>query len=150
MAITGIAAIIDGKTSDFSFKTVLGWRKFIIGAQDPTNAHWCNLWDLWYVKLALEWYQVVLGCLRVHKNVFTKIAITEVNFSHRPKIAILWVGPNCTHLRQLLYVQLTWCKFGASTTTRKNFGPPEVFLKTVLWDDFFQAVFCQFTGSFWN
>ena len=39
VAITGIAAIIDGKTSDFSFKTVLGWRKFIIGAQHPTNAH---------------------------------------------------------------------------------------------------------------
>ena len=39
VAITGIAAIIDGKISDFSLKTLLGWRKFIIGAQDPTNAH---------------------------------------------------------------------------------------------------------------
>ena len=57
----------------------------------------CDMWNY-----ALEWYQVVLGCLRVHKSVFTKIAITEVNFSHRPKIAILWVCPNCTHFRQLL------------------------------------------------
>ena len=39
VAITGIAAIIDGKTSDFSFKTLLGRRKFIIAAQHPTNAH---------------------------------------------------------------------------------------------------------------
>ena len=39
LAITGIAAIIDGKISDFSFKTLLGWRKFINGAQDPTYAH---------------------------------------------------------------------------------------------------------------
>ena len=39
VGITGIAAIIDGKISDFSLKTLLGWRKFIIGAQDPTNAH---------------------------------------------------------------------------------------------------------------
>ena len=95
-------------------------------------------YDKWN-NYALEWYQVVLGCLRVHKNVFTKIAITEVNFSHRPKIAILWVGPNCTHFRQLLWIQLAWCDFGASTTTRKSFGPPEVFLKTVLWDDFFSG-----------
>ena len=58
-------------------------------------------YDKWNTY-ASEWYQEVLGCLRVHKNVFTKIAITEVNFSHRPKIAILWVGPNCTHFRQLL------------------------------------------------
>ena len=57
----------------------------------------CDMWNY-----ALEWYQVVLGCLRVHKTVFTNIALTEVNFSHRPKIAILWVGPNCTHFRQLL------------------------------------------------
>ena len=46
VAITGIAAIIDGKISDFSFQTLLGWRKFNIGAQDPTNAHLYNLWDL--------------------------------------------------------------------------------------------------------
>ena len=39
VAITRIAAIIDGKISDFSFKTLLGWRKFNIGAQDPANAH---------------------------------------------------------------------------------------------------------------
>ena len=39
VAITGIAAIIDGKISEFSFNTILGWRKFLIGAQDPTNAH---------------------------------------------------------------------------------------------------------------
>ena len=57
----------------------------------------CDIWNY-----ALEWYEVVLGCLRVHNNVFTKVAVTEVNISHRPKIAILWVGPNCTHLRQLL------------------------------------------------
>ena len=41
------------------------------------------------LNYALEWYQVVLGCLRVHNNVFTKIAITEVNISHCPKIALL-------------------------------------------------------------
>ena len=39
MGIVGIAAIIDGKISDFSFKTLLGWWKVIIGAQEPTNAH---------------------------------------------------------------------------------------------------------------
>ena len=50
-------------------------------------------YDKWN-NYALEWYQVVLGCLRVHKNVFTKIDMSEVNFSHRPKITILWVGPN--------------------------------------------------------
>ena len=47
MGIVGIAAIIDEKSSDFSFKTLLGWWKFIIGAQEPTNVHWCNLRDLW-------------------------------------------------------------------------------------------------------
>ena len=57
----------------------------------------CDMWNI-----ALEWYQVFLACLRVHKNVFTNIAKIEVNISHRPKIAILWVGPNCTHFRQLL------------------------------------------------
>ena len=54
VGITGIAAIIDGKISDFSLKTLLGWRKFNIEAQDPTNAHWRNLWDLWYVKLCFR------------------------------------------------------------------------------------------------
>ena len=47
----------------------------------------CDKWNY-----ALEWYQVVLGSLRVNKNIFTKIAMSEVNFSHRPKITILWVG----------------------------------------------------------
>ena len=52
---------------------------------------------------ALEWYQVILGCLRVHKNVFTKnAAVSEVNFSHRPKINLLWAGPKGTHFRHLL------------------------------------------------
>ena len=50
-------------------------------------------YDKWN-NYALEWYQVVLGCLRVHKNVFKKIDMSEVNFSHRPKITIRWVGPN--------------------------------------------------------
>ena len=58
-------------------------------------------YDKWNTY-ALEWYQVVLGCLRVHKNVFTKIATTEVNFSHRPKINLLWVEPKWTHFCQLL------------------------------------------------
>ena len=57
----------------------------------------CDKWNY-----ALEWYQKILGCLEVHKNVFTKIAMSEVNFSHRPKITILWVGPNCTIFCQLL------------------------------------------------
>ena len=57
----------------------------------------CDMWNY-----ASEWYQVVLGCLKVHKNVFTKIAITEVNVSHCPKIAKLWFGPNCTFFRQYL------------------------------------------------
>ena len=49
----------------------------------------CDEWNY-----ALEWHQVVLGCLRLHKNVFPKIAaVSEVNFSHRPKINLLWVGP---------------------------------------------------------
>ena len=39
MGIVGIDAIIDEKSSDFSFKTLLGWWKFIIGAQEPTNVH---------------------------------------------------------------------------------------------------------------
>ena len=64
---------------------------------DATNGT-CDEWNY-----ALEWYQVVLGCLRLHKNVFTKIAaVSEVNFSHRPKINLLWVGPKGTHFRQLL------------------------------------------------
>ena len=64
---------------------------------DATNGT-CDEWNY-----ALEWYQVVLGCLRLHKNVFTKIAaVSEVNFSHRPKINLLWVVPKGTHFRQLL------------------------------------------------
>ena len=64
-----------------------------------TNATYgtCDMWNY-----ALDWYQVDLGYLRVPKNVFTKIVMSEVNFSLRPKIAILWVGPNCTHFRQIL------------------------------------------------
>ena len=57
----------------------------------------CDMWNY-----PLDWYQKVLGCLRVPMYVFTKNAIIEVNFSHCPKITILWVGPNCTHFRQLL------------------------------------------------
>ena len=87
----------------------------------------CDVWNY-----ALDWYQVVLGCLRVPKNVFAKLAMSEVKFSHRPKIDILKVDPYCTHFRQTLWVQLTWCNFGASTSTRKNFGPPQAFIKTVL------------------
>ena len=44
----------------------------------------CDVWNY-----ALDWYQVVLGCLRVPKNVFAKLALFEVKFSHRPKIDIL-------------------------------------------------------------
>ena len=72
----------------------------------------CDMWNY-----ALEWYQVVLGCLRVHKNVFTKIPISEVNFSHSRKIAILRFGPNCTHCCQLICLQVTWSEF-------ENFRPP--------------------------
>ena len=80
--------------------------------------------------------------------VFTKNAMFEVNISHRPEILILRVGPNCTHFCQLLLLQLTWCKFRASTTILKIFGSPKAFIKTVLWDDIFQAIFCRITGMF--
>ena len=73
---------------------------------------------------------------------FTKNAIIEVNFSHRRKSNILKFGPNCTHCCQLLYVELTWCEFSASTITRKKFEPPKAFIKTLLCSDFFQALFC--------
>ena len=36
--ITGTAAIIDGKIHNFSSNTILGWRKFNIGTQEPTKA----------------------------------------------------------------------------------------------------------------
>ena len=38
-------------------------------------------------------------------NVFTKNDMFEVNFSHRPKTAILGVGPNCALFCQLLWVR---------------------------------------------
>ena len=59
-----------------------------------TNAIYgtCDMWNY-----ALDWYQVDLGCLSVPKNVFTKIVMSEVKFSHRPKNDILRFDPNCTH-----------------------------------------------------
>ena len=36
--ITGTAAIIDKKIHVFSSNTILGWREFNIGAQEPTKA----------------------------------------------------------------------------------------------------------------
>ena len=116
VAITGSAAIIDGKKLIFPSTPFLAGGNSLLEPKTKlmhTDATYvtCDMWN--YV---LEWYQVVLGCLRVHTNVFTKIAITEVNISHRPKIAILWFGPNCTHFRQLLWGQFTWCEFDASTT----------------------------------
>ena len=43
----------------------------------------CDMWTY-----ALDWYQVVLGCLSVPMYVFfSKNDMFEVNFSHRPKIA---------------------------------------------------------------
>ena len=41
--------------------TILGQRRFIIGAQKPIKAHWRNLWDMWYVKLCFKEFSSGFG-----------------------------------------------------------------------------------------
>ena len=115
VAITGSAAIIDGKKTDFSFNTILGWRKFIIGAQDQTNAHWRNLCDLWHVKLC---FRVISSGFRMsegtyewfHENCYNR---SEHFAPSENRHTVIWskLHPFSSITMSTIYVVWIWCLY---------------------------------------
>ena len=151
LGITGIATIIDRKFSDFSFQTHIGWRKFIIGAREPTNAHWRSLWDLWYVKLCftmiIKWFKDVWGYISLFLRKllcpkWTSRTLRKSPYCELVQIAPIFVSYSRISLRGVNLMPLR--------PIEKFSDPPKAFIKTVIWDDFFQAVFCRFSGNFWD
>ena len=67
-------------------------------------------YDKWN-NYALEWYQVVLGCLRVHKNVFTKLICpkrTSRTVRKSPFCELVQMHPFSSITKQTAYVVWFW------------------------------------------